>query len=77
MEEKFSMAMKYKFNTFVLPYPELQVTEAWETITGEGIPTSLPFSYTLPLSSGVGCARKGPRLLSISGLSQYSCSSTC
>lgn len=69
MEEKFSMAIKYKFNTFVLPYSELQVT-------GEGIPTSLPFSYTLLLSSAVGDIRKDPRLSSTSGLSQHSCSST-
>lgn len=31
IEEKFSMAMKYKF-TFVLPHPELQDTGDWETI---------------------------------------------
>lgn len=41
MEEKFSMAFKYKFNIFILTYPELHVTGDH---IGEGISTTLPFS---------------------------------
>lgn len=72
MEEKFSMAFKYKFNIFILTYPELHVTGDH---IGEGISTTLPFSYTLLLSSTVGNVRKAPGLLSTSGLHHHSCSS--
>lgn len=49
MEENFSMAFKYKFNTFVLPYLELDVTGDGEVILEKVslqlCPFPIPFLY--------------------------------
>lgn len=56
MEEKISMAFENKFNTFVLPYPELHVTGDVEVILKKvslqlcPFPTSFPYPLVLAMS---------------------------
>lgn len=45
MEEKFRTAFKYKFNAFVLPFPELHVTGDREVILEKVFYNSTLFLY--------------------------------
>lgn len=73
-KKKFSMAFKYKFNPFILPYPQLHVTGDRE-VTLEKVSLQLCIFPTFFSSLYCRQCQKSSQAFINSGLPHHSCSS--